>query len=142
MDAGRRSRFRSMSQINVVPYIDVMLVLLVIFMVTTPMMKSSVVELPQVSQATDAPAQPIEITVTPGGQLLLRDPLAGGSPAAVADADLVRVLKERLAATPERPVVIAADRRTEYGTVMRVMDVLQREKVARVGLLTRPPGGN
>jgi biopolymer transport protein TolR len=140
MDSPRRSRFRSMSQINVVPYIDVMLVLLVIFMVSTPLMKTSVVELPQVARSSAAPADPIEITVRVGGNLLVSDRAAGGSPLAVSPADLVRTIKDRLAANPERPVVIAADASTQYGEVMRVMDALQREGVARVALLTRPPG--
>jgi biopolymer transport protein TolR len=129
-----------MSQINVVPYIDVMLVLLVIFMVSTPLMKTSVVELPQVARSSAAPADPIEITVRVGGNLLVSDRAAGGSPLAVSPADLVRTIKDRLAANPERPVVIAADASTQYGEVMRVMDALQREGVARVALLTRPPG--
>jgi len=73
MDTSRRSRSRVMSQINVVPYIDVMLVLLVIFMVTAPMINTGQVDLPQVGKSSAAPAQPIEVRVLGGNQVALRD---------------------------------------------------------------------
>ena len=134
----RRRRFRPMSQINVVPYIDVMLVLLVIFMVTAPMMNPGMVDLPEVSKSSDPPAQPLEVSIKTGGQVVLIDRDAGGSARAVSDADLVREVKAAIAKKRDRPVVVGADKRVEYGRVMRVMDLLQSQGVARVGLLTRP----
>ena len=123
--SSRRKRFQTMSQINVVPYIDVMLVLLVIFMVTAPMMNPGLVELPPVGKSATPPAQPID-----------RD--TGGSARSVSEEELVQDLKAALAGKPDRPVVIGADRRVEYGRVMKIMDMLQTEGVSRVGLLTRP----
>ncbi|MFO1321147.1 MAG: protein TolR [Burkholderiales bacterium] len=137
----RRKRFTTMSQINVVPYIDVMLVLLVIFMVTAPMMNPGLVDLPQVGKSATPPAQPIEVSIKAGGQVVLIDRDAGGSARSVSEADLVREVKQALTARPDRPVVIGADRRVEYGQVMKIMDLLQGQGVARVGLLTRPRGG-
>ncbi len=134
----RRRRFRPMSQINVVPYIDVMLVLLVIFMVTAPMMNPGMVDLPEVSKSAEPPAQPLEVSIKTSGQIVLIDRDAGGSARAVSDADLVKEVKAAIEKKRDRPVVVGADRRVEYGRVMRVMDLLQSQGVARVGLLTRP----
>ena len=134
----RRRRFTTMSQINVVPYIDVMLVLLVIFMVTAPMMNPGMVDLPEVSKSSEPPAQPLEVTIKVGGSIVLIDRDAGGSARSVSEAELVREVKAALDKKRERPVVVGADRRVEYGQVMRIMDLLQSQGVARVGLLTRP----
>ena len=134
----RRRRFTTMSQINVVPYIDVMLVLLVIFMVTAPMMNPGMVDLPEVSKSSEPPAQPLEVTIKVGGSVVLIDRDAGGSARSVSESELVREVKAALAKKRERPVVVGADRRVEYGQVMRIMDLLQSQGVARVGLLTRP----
>ena len=134
----RRKRHPTMSQINVVPYIDVMLVLLVIFMVTAPMMNPGMVELPPVGRASTPPPQPVEVSVKAGGQVVLIDREAGASARAVNEAELAVAVKALVAARPDRPVVVGADRRVEYGQVMRIMDLLQSEGVTRVGLLTRP----
>jgi len=134
----RRRRFTTMSQINVVPYIDVMLVLLVIFMVTAPMMNPGMVDLPEVSKSSEPPAQPLEVTIKVGGSIVLIDRDAGGSARSVSESELVREVKAALEKKRERPVVVGADRRVEYGQVMRIMDLLQTQGVARVGLLTRP----
>ncbi len=134
----RRRRFTTMSQINVVPYIDVMLVLLVIFMVTAPMMNPGMVDLPEVSKSSEPPAQPLEVTIKVGGSVVLIDRDAGGSARSVSESELVREVKAALEKKRERPVVVGADRRVEYGQVMRIMDLLQSQGVARVGLLTRP----
>lgn len=134
----RRRRFTTMSQINVVPYIDVMLVLLVIFMVTAPMMNPGMVDLPEVSKSSEPPAQPLEVTIKVGGSIVLIDRDAGGSARSVSESELVREVKAALEKKRERPVVVGADRRVEYGQVMRIMDLLQSQGVARVGLLTRP----
>ncbi|MCA3132472.1 MAG: protein TolR [Betaproteobacteria bacterium] len=143
MDTSRRSRSRVMSQINVVPYIDVMLVLLVIFMVTAPMINTGQVDLPQVGKSSAAPAQPIEVRVLGGNQVALRDGSTASERRVNLD-ELGAIVKQGQSQTPgeTRPVVIAADQRVEYGKVMEVMDQLQMAGVQRIGLLTKAKGGN
>ncbi|NWG86978.1 MAG: protein TolR [Hydrogenophilaceae bacterium] len=131
----RRPR-KAMNQINVVPYIDVMLVLLVIFMVTAPFINPSQVELPSVGKSATPPVQPLELTIKADGSLWLRDRNGAGDPVRVADADLADSVRRQ--AKPEQPVVIAADKSVRYESVMRAMDVLQRAGIARVGLLVKP----
>ena len=130
-----------MHEINVVPYIDVMLVLLVIFMVTAPLITPGVIELPSVSKAPVVPAVPIEVVIKQDQTLLLRtrDAKTGNeAERAIARGDLVRLVRERQAAAPDTPVVIAADKDVRYEAVLKVMDELQRSQVRRVGLLVQP----
>jgi biopolymer transport protein TolR len=136
----RRKRTRLMSQINVVPYIDVMLVLLVIFMVTAPLITTSVIELPSVGRSNEAPMAPIEVTIRKDGSIVLRDRERGGAERRVDRDSLVHELK-KLMTKPDQPVVIAADQDVAYKHVVRIMDLLQSNGVARVGLLTRPGSG-
>ncbi|TXH06439.1 MAG: protein TolR [Rhodocyclaceae bacterium] len=135
-----RGKRRAMAQMNVVPYIDVMLVLLVIFMVAAPMMQPGVVNLPQVGKAETAPASPLEITITASGEYSLRDPEGKSTNKQLALDDLVSRIKDKLASQAERPVVISADKAVRYEKVLHVMDKLQREQIARVGLLVKPQG--
>ncbi|MFO1381854.1 MAG: protein TolR [Chitinivorax sp.] len=135
-----RSRRRAMAQMNVVPYIDVMLVLLVIFMVAAPMMQPGVVNLPQVGKAETAPASPLEITISAGGDYSLRDPQGKSTDHKLELAELIDRVKQKLAGQSDRPVVISADKSVRYEKVLQVMDKLQREQVARVGLLVKPQG--
>ena len=130
-----------MNQINVVPYIDVMLVLLVIFMVTAPLVNPGVVDLPSVGKAAQPPVAPMEVVIRGDGSLLLRDRDKGGDERRVTNAELVAVLQKRQATNPDQPVVIAADKDVRYEAVMKVMDELQRANVKRVGLLVKPTGG-
>ena len=129
--ARQRSRRKMMNQINVVPYIDVMLVLLVIFMVTAPMTNPGVVELPQVGQALKQPAVPLVITVKTDksieleGKRLQRD-------------ELLAVVRDSLAKHPGQAVVIAADKTARYEDVVGVMDLLKMNQVDKVGLLLKP----
>jgi len=134
----RRVR-KSMNQINVVPYIDVMLVLLVIFMVTAPLVNPGEIELPSVGSKLVAPAQPMEVTLKTDGTLLLRDQQAGGSVLTVSRDELVARIRAKQEKLPEQPVVIAADRAARYEDVLGVLDLLQRNGVRKVGLLARPP---
>jgi biopolymer transport protein TolR len=129
-----------MAQMNVVPYIDVMLVLLVIFMVAAPMMQPGVVNLPQVGKAETAPASPLEITITASGEYSLRDPEGKSTDKQLELDELVSRIKDKLASQAERPVVISADKSVRYEKVLQVMDRLQREQIARVGLLVKPQG--
>ncbi len=131
-----------MNQINVVPYIDVMLVLLIIFMVTAPLLNPGVVDLPSVGKSAAPPVAPLEVVIRSDATLRLRDTVAGKSAErTVSHAELIAVLRERQARTPDQPVVIAADKDVRYDAVMKVMDELQRANVKRVGLLVRQSGG-
>ena len=134
----RRAR-KTINQINVVPYIDVMLVLLVIFMVTAPLVNPGEIELPSVGSRLTAPAQPLEVTLRTDGTLLLADRQSGTVPARVTRDELVARIREKQARTPDQPVVIAADRSTRYEEVLGILDLLQRSGAHRVGLLARPP---
>ena len=130
-----------MNQINVVPYIDVMLVLLVIFMVTAPLVNPGVVDLPSVGKSAQPPVAPLEVVIRADATLLLRDRARGGSDERrVTNAELVAVLKKRQADNADQPVVISADKDVRYDAVMKVMDELQRANVKRVGLMVKPTG--
>ncbi|MGA0024973.1 MAG: protein TolR [Burkholderiales bacterium] len=132
----KRSGRRLMNQINVVPYIDVMLVLLVIFMVTAPMMNPSKVDLPSVGKSSEIKAPPLQIVVDEKGDLSFRD-ADGKTERRMNRDEIIGVIKERQARNPEQAVVIAADRNVLYEKVVEVMDTLQRNNVQRVGLLVR-----
>ena len=130
-----------MHEINVVPYVDVMLVLLVIFMVTAPLVTPGVVELPSVSKAPVAPVAPLEVIIKEDLSVLLRSRDAKGGASQeqkVAKGDLGRVIRERQKANPDQPVLIAADKSVRYEAVLNVMDELQKQQVRRVGLLVKP----
>jgi biopolymer transport protein TolR len=130
-----------MSQINVVPYIDVMLVLLVIFMVTAPLINTSFIELPSVGRSNQPPASPLEVMIRKDGSILLRDRERGGAERRVTKNELVSEVKQIVSGSREQPVVIAADQDVAYKVVVEVMDLLQSNGVAKVGLLTRPRSG-
>jgi biopolymer transport protein TolR len=130
---------RLMNQINVVPYIDVMLVLLVIFMVTAPLINPGQVELPQVGQGLSTVEEPIEISVTAEANLLIRDRAEGETEErGISRAELARIVKAKQAKRPNQPVVIAGDKAVRYEEVLKVMDMLQQARVKRVGLLAQP----
>jgi biopolymer transport protein TolR len=133
----RRTR-KAVSQINVVPYIDVMLVLLVIFMVTAPFINPTQVELPSVGKSASAPAAPLEVMVRADGTLLLRDRGSGEAGEKVSEAGLEAAVRGRLRGRSGQPMVISADKNVRYESVMRVMDTLQSLGVGRVGLLVKP----
>ncbi len=133
----RRTR-KSINQINVVPYIDVMLVLLVIFMVTAPFINPTQVELPSIGKSALAPEAPLEVVVRVDGSLLLRDRGANEEGEAISESGLGAAVEARQKIAPKQPVVISADRNVRYDKVMRVMDTLQSLGVARVGLLVKP----
>jgi len=133
---------RLMNQINVVPYIDVMLVLLVIFMVTAPLMNPGVIDLPTIGKASAPPAQPIEISIRASGALSYIDRDLSNAERPLKDRDeLLKVIKSKQARKPDQPVVISADKDVKYEAVMQVMDLLQQNRVKRVGLLAKPRAG-
>ena len=134
---------RLMNQINVVPYVDVMLVLLVIFMITAPLVTPAVVELPSVGKSSEAPAMPLEVVIRRDQSLLLRERDRGKSDErAVTNAQLVAALRERQKRNPDQPVVISADKDVRYEAVLKVMDELQRQNIRRVGLMVKPAAGS
>ncbi|WP_035054729.1 protein TolR [Andreprevotia chitinilytica] len=137
--SSRRPR-RSMNQINVVPYIDVMLVLLVIFMVTTPMMQPGVVNLPSVAKSDhEINAEPLRVEIGADGGIKLSD--KGKSESAADAKALVALVQGKLGTGSDRPVVIAADKAVRYEAVINVMDALKQAQIARVGLMVQPSAG-
>ncbi|HWT53391.1 MAG TPA: protein TolR [Rhodocyclaceae bacterium] len=127
-----------MNQINVVPYIDVMLVLLIIFMVTAPMIQPGSVDLPSVGKSSQPPVAPLEITVKADGTLTLRDRSTNSSEDELSKAELAQRVRAAQQKNPNQAVLIAGDRNVKYDAVLGVMDELQRQQVAKVGLLVQP----
>ncbi len=133
----RRSSRRLMNEINVVPYIDVMLVLLVIFMITAPLVNSGQVELPQIGKSLKPPVAPLEVIIKADNSLTLRDLALTNTEHKVNRAELIEAIKQKQAKNIDQPVVIAADKSVRYEEVMKVMDILQKQKVKKVGLLAK-----
>ncbi|MBM28410.1 MAG: protein TolR [Halieaceae bacterium] len=136
-------RRRMLAEINVVPYIDVMLVLLVIFMVTAPMLMQGVeVELPKADAAPveDQDAEPLIVSIDSQGQLFLN---LGANEKQVLELATVR---QRVAAvlrrTPDKPVLVWGDQEVAYGDVVVVMTALQEAGAPSVGLVTESPTVN
>jgi biopolymer transport protein TolR len=134
----RRSGRRLMNQINVVPYIDVMLVLLVIFMVTAPLVNPGQVELPSVGKSSQPPVAPMEVSVRADESLWLRDRSVGADETRVDRARLIQAIRQKQQKNPEQAVVISADKNVRYEAVLNVMDMLQQNQVSKVGLLAKP----
>jgi biopolymer transport protein TolR len=131
-------RRRSMSEINMVPFIDVMLVLLIIFMVSAPLITTGIVDLPSVGKARQRAQHVIEIVVGADERLKVR--VDQGDASTVGLNQLVARIKDLQAGNADTPVVIAADRSVKYEQVVKVMDVLQRAGVQRVGLAVKQAG--
>jgi biopolymer transport protein TolR len=136
---GGRSR-RAMSDINVVPYIDVMLVLLVIFMVTAPLVSPSIINLPTVGNAQPQEQQPpLVINIKADGSMNVRYKEEGGATQEqkMTKGDLNAFVLNRQESHPDQPVVIAADKTVKYEVVMDVMSDMKARGVKRVGLLVK-----
>ncbi|TDI75493.1 MAG: protein TolR [Betaproteobacteria bacterium] len=133
----RQSKRKLMNEINVVPYIDVMLVLLVIFMITAPLVNSGQVELPQIGKSLKPPVAPLEVIIKADNSLSLRDLALTTKERKVNRAELIEAIKQKQAKNIDQPVVIAADKSVRYEEVMKVMDILQKQKVKKVGLLAK-----
>ncbi|MCO4861613.1 MULTISPECIES: protein TolR [Cupriavidus] len=134
------SRRRASAEINVVPYIDVMLVLLVIFMVAAPIVSPATVDLPTVANATpQQKAPPIVVTVHEDGQLTARgkDNAGNAFERKLDKQGLLDFVHQRQNENPDQPVVIAADRAVKYEAVLDVMSVLKADGVKRVGLMVK-----
>ena len=131
-------RRRLMNQINVVPFIDVMLVLLIVFMVAAPLINPGQIELPQVGQQLKAPVAPLEVILHADKKLFLRDREQSSTEIEVDRASLIEAIKAKQAKNPEQAVVIAADKAVRYEEVLKVMDILSQNQVKKVGLLAKP----
>jgi len=131
-------RRRSMAEINVVPYIDVMLVLLIIFMVAAPLINPGQIDLPQVAQKLDPAVAPLEVRVRLDGELVVVDRNSSTDELRVSRAQLLEIVRTAQRTRPDQAVVIAGDRSVRYEEVLKVLDLLQQGQVKRVGLLARP----
>ena len=127
-----RGRRRGMAEINMVPFIDVMLVLLIIFMVSAPLITTGVVDLPSVGQSQQRPPKVVEVVVDKNGQFKVRSEGEEGQAATLTD--LSAQVRRLQAGQAQVPVVISADRNVKYDEVVKVMDTLQKAGVSRLGL--------
>ena len=125
---------RTINEINMVPFIDVMLVLLIIFMVTAPLITPSLIDLPSIGKANKQPDQVIQIIINKNGSLELKTDTAGLKQSSIAITNIANLVKKAQNGKPLTPVVISADRSVKYETVVEVMDKLQKEGIQRVGL--------
>ncbi len=126
---------RTISEINMVPFIDVMLVLLIIFMVTAPLITPSMIALPKVGKAPGQPPKPIQIMISKEEVIQIK---SGSEPVTTKLSEVGAAVKRLQPAVPAgeqiTPVVISADKSIKYETVVKVMDALNKAGVARVGL--------
>ena len=129
---------RTINEINMVPFIDVMLVLLIIFMVTAPLITPSQIELPTVGQAARQPDRFVQVVIDKDEQLKVREGSAKGEGQDVPLSQLVERVSQLQGAPAEgtapTPVVTSADKNVKYEAVVNVMDALQRAGIERVGL--------
>ena len=136
----RRSRYRPMAEINVTPFVDVMLVLLIIFMVAAPLMTVGVpVDLPRTAASQlNQETEPLTITVDPQGRIFLQE-------TEVTMEELVprlqAIVRNQPQGAPERRIVVRGDRAIAYGRVMEVMGTIAGAGFTRVALLAEQPGG-
>jgi biopolymer transport protein TolR len=110
-------------------------------MVTAPLITPGVIDLPSVSKAANAPATPLEVVIKQNRSMVLRVRDRHGAIAEerpVARGELAKLIRERQGKDPDRPVLIAADKDVRYEAVLNVMDMLQQNQVAKVGLLAKP----
>jgi biopolymer transport protein TolR len=122
---------RTINEINMVPFIDVMLVLLIIFMVTAPLITPSVIDLPSVGKAARQPDQIIQIVIGKDESLEMK---IKDKSTSLSLKELANAVKKAQAGVPSSAVVISADKNIKYEAVVKVMDTLQRAGVQRVGL--------
>ena len=134
MSTRRRGR-RTINEINMVPFIDVMLVLLIIFMVTAPLITPSMISLPKVGQAASQPVKPIQVLIDKKERIEIR---ASGPAQSATLATVGQAVKRLQPAVPQgeqtAPVVISADKSIKYETVVNVMDALNKAGVSRIAL--------
>ena len=122
---------RAVNDINMVPFIDVMLVLLIIFMVTAPMITPSLIDLPSVGKANKQPDKVLQVVIQKDESLEL---VADGKTSKLMLGGVAEAVKNAQASEGNTAVVISADRNVKYEHVVKVMDTLQRAGIQRVGL--------
>jgi len=140
MNQRPRKRMKPMSDINVVPYIDVMLVLLIVFMITAPLMTQGInVELPKVISDPMflKNNEPLLVSIGKKGKYYLE--LGGKRNSASSLEEVEKAVKIILKRKPKTPVLVNGDRRVPYGAVIELLNALQKANVPNVGLLTEPP---
>ena len=126
-----------MHEINIVPYVDVMLVLLVIFMVTAPLITPAVIDLPTVSKAGQPRVVPLEVFVKADRGLVVRARDASGaivSERTIGRGELADAIKQARGKNAELSVLVGGDKDARYEAVLQVMDELRKQGVQRVGL--------
>ena len=137
MPAGQRRRRGPIHDINVVPYIDVMLVLLIIFMVTAPLITPSVIDLPTVGKASQPRVVPVEVFVKADKELVVRRRDRSGAiveEKTVSRGELAKFLKEARGKTDDLSVLVGGDKNARYEAVLQVMDELRKQGIQKVGL--------
>ena len=130
---------RTINEINMVPFIDVMLVLLIIFMVTAPLITTGVVDLPSVGKSKQRPDHVIELVVASDEKVRTR--VDGKDGDALPLRNVAAKIAELQGGDANTPVVISADRNVKYELVVKLMDTLQKAGVQRVGLSVKNAGG-
>jgi len=130
-----RGRRRTMNEINMVPFIDVMLVLLIIFMVSAPLITTGLVDLPSVGRSRQQPEHVIHVIVSSDESLKIK--LDKDDPKPLGFKQLAAQVRDAQAGRADTPVVISADRSVKYEAVVKVMDILQSNGVQRVGLAVK-----
>jgi biopolymer transport protein TolR len=139
--SARGGRRRAMSEMNMVPFIDVMLVLLIIFMVTAPLITTGLVDIPTVGKSPKAaPTHVVEVVVSADGRLRVRVDQKGDG-ADVRSETLVARVRDGMAGATDLPVIISADKGVKYESVVKVMSQLQVAGFSRVGLMVKGGGG-
>ena len=125
---------RTINEINMVPFIDVMLVLLIIFMVTAPLITPSVIDLPSTGKANKQADKVIHVIIAEGKKLTLKIDSAAKSDEGIDLKNIANLVKKAQKGDDKTPVVISADKTVKYESVVEVMDKLQRAGIQRVGL--------
>jgi len=132
---------RTINEINMVPFIDVMLVLLIIFMVTAPLITPSVIKLPTVDRASQREDKPLEIVVKSDDVIEFKKDSSGSLPAQQIPANQIGQVVKAAQQNEDQPVVISADKSVKYETVVAAMNQLNRAGIKRVGLSVTTTGG-
>ena len=132
---------RTISEINMVPFIDVMLVLLIIFMVTAPLITPSVINLPTVDRANKQPDRPVEIVIKSDDEVQIKkDPSTGTGALSIPMTQIGSAARTAQSGDAQRPVVISADKSVKYETVVKAMNQLKASGIERVGLSVQTTG--
>jgi len=132
---------RTINEINMVPFIDVMLVLLIIFMVTAPLITPSVINLPTVDRANKQPDRPVEIVIKSDDEVQIKkDPSTGTGALSIPMTQIGSAARTAQSGDAQRPVVISADKSVKYETVVKAMNQLKSSGIERVGLSVQTTG--